>query len=145
MEGLGVIAFLPENFPEMFADYRVEGEDIFGDISTTDYIRDDPKVIRLQQHALKLRDQVLSLQHYSGEQTKSLTHGENLLREVNSTTGDAIATTLLPKLKALEKRTTDPEVLKLLNNMVVVITTLKEDFPAGWRLRSGRRWGRSSP
>ena len=145
MEGLGVIAFLPENFSEMFADYRVEGEDIFGDISTTDYIRDDPKVIRLQQHALKLRDQVLSLQRYSGEQTKSLTHGENLLREVNSTTGDAIAATLLPKLKALEKRTTDPEVLKLLNDMVVAITTLKEDFPGRVEAAVGKALGEKFP
>ena len=145
VDGLGVIAFLPENFPEMFANYRVEGEDIFGDISTTDNIRDDPKVIRLQQHALKLRDQVLRLQRYSGEQTKSLTHDENLLREVNSTTGEAIAATLLPKLKAFEKRKTDPEVLKLLNDMVVAITTLKEDFPGRVEAAVGKALGEKFP
>ena len=145
VDGLGVIAFLPENFPEMFADYRVEGEDIIGDILNTDNIREDPKVIRLHQHALKLRDQVLSLQRYSGEQTKSLTHGENVLREVNSTNAEAIAATLLPKIKALEKRTTDPEVLRLLNDMVVAITTLKEDFSDRVEAAVGKALGEKFP
>ena len=98
-------------------------------ISTTDNIKNDPKVVRLQWYSLNLRDQMLTLQHYSDEQTKSVTHGENLLREVNSTTGDATAACLIPKIKALMKKTTDPEVLKLLNDMVAAITGMKEDFP----------------
>ena len=141
----GGVAFLPENFLEMFPDNRAKGEDIFGDISTKNNIKSDPKVVMLQQYSLKLQDQVLNLQRYSGKQTKSVTHGENLVCKVNSTNGNAIGASLVPKLKALATKTTDPEILKQLNNMVASITGMKEDFPARWRLPSGGRWGRSSP
>ena len=75
----GGVAFLPENFLEMFPHNRAKGEDIFGDISTKNNIKSDPKVVMLQQYSLKLQDQVLNLQRYSGKQTKSVTHGENLV------------------------------------------------------------------